>query len=159
MIPLSVLLVVILVGVLWLTRLEERRNRHRPSLKVEGIWTGAERRSEARLSKDSPVYYAFPDTSHLNSSKSENVSGGGMQLVLPEKLSSGTELELEFNLSEGEKPFRVTAEVVWMSEISAEEGRRLFQTGLRFVRMEAGEVERLRGCLYGKGGIDPRGGL
>ena len=150
MIPLSLLLVVVLVGVLWLTRLEERRKDQRPVLKVEEIWTGEERRKDKRFSYSIPVLYVTPKSSKFKSSKSQDVSAGGILLVLPEKLSTGTQLELEFNLAEEEKPFRVLGEVIWMSEIPSEDDQRLFQTGFRFVWMDKGESERLRQFLYEK---------
>lgn len=149
---LSLVAVVILAAILWLTRLEEKRSRHQSSIKLEGIWTGAERRSEERLQTALSVFYASSQNSRVGSSNSTNVSGGGIQLVLPEKFPLGAELDLEFSVSERERPFRIVGQVVWMSEIPPEEGIRLFRTGLRFVKMDRKEAERLKRSLYEKEG-------
>ena len=150
MLSLSVFLLVILVGVLWLTRLEERRRDLRPLLKVEEIWSGEERRKDQRFSYTVPVLYGAPKSSKLKSSKSQDLSAGGILLVLPEKLSAGSQLEIEFSFSEEQKPFRVLGEVIWMSEIPSEGDRRLFQTGFRFIWMDPKESERLGRFLYEK---------
>ena len=146
--PLSLLVVTVLVGILWLTRLEESRRDQRPILKVQEVWSGEERRKEERLPYTVPVLYVTPKSSKFNSSRSRDVSAGGILLVLPEKLATGTRLELEFNLAEEQKPFRVLGEVIWMSEIPPEGDQRLFQTGFRFIWMDKKESERLQRFLY-----------
>ena len=147
--PLSLLVVALLVGILWLTRLEERRRDQHPVLKVEEVWSGDERRKDKRFSYSIPVLYVAPKISKFRSSRSRDVSAGGILLVLPEKLSTGTQLELEFSLTEEQKPFRVLGEVIWMSEVPSEGDQRLFQTGFRFVWMDKKESVRLRQFLYG----------
>ena len=150
LVPLSLLIVAVLAGILWLTRLEESRRDQRPLLKVEEVWSGEERRKDGRLSYNVPVLYVASKSSKFKSSRSQDVSAGGILLVLPEKLATGTQLELEFNLAEGQRPFRVLGEIIWMSEVPPEGDQRLFQTGFRFIWMDKKESERLNHFLYEK---------
>ena len=152
MLSLSLFVVAILIGILWLTHLEEKRSHSHPTMKAEELWTWADRRNQKRVPRIVPVLYALRNSSCVQPSRSQDISGGGIQVVLPEKLSPGTELELEFSLSETEEPFRVVGQVVWMMEITTEGDQRLFRTGFRFLRMEEKESERLKRFLYEKRG-------
>ena len=152
MLSFSLLVVAVLIGVLWLTYREEILGRYRPFLKVEKIWAGEERRNGKRIPTSVSVLYTFPRSSKTNTSNSRDISGGGIQLILSEKLSPGEGLELEFALTEGEKPFRIVAQVVWVSETEPAEGKRLFRTGLKFARIETKEAVRLEASLYRKEG-------
>ncbi|MFH1858328.1 MAG: PilZ domain-containing protein [Candidatus Omnitrophota bacterium] len=147
-----------LMVVLYLTKREEKLSRPKSQYPLEEYWKGAERRSFTRFPKTLQIDYVYlpHDGRQAESGKnkkglSQDVSWGGLQLLLPEKFNKGTRLSLEIRLEEGRSPVRAVAEVVWMDEARdhpQSDGARVFRTGMKFVNFTSDAQDRLVKFLY-----------
>jgi len=75
----------------------------------------------------------------------ENISAAGISVILEEKLSISTVVDIELFLLDREKPLRYKGEIVWTTEISPIETKpRLFDTGIKFIEINASHQEELK---------------
>lgn len=151
--------IAVLLGVLYVTYREEKRNRPARQYQVEEFWKGQDRREFKRIPKMLQIDYLYLSSDGKDLSKKEgktkatsaNVSWGGVQLILPEKLLNGTRLALEIQLEASRPPVRAVGEVVWMEEAPDKadpEGMRVFRTGVKFVGFSSEAQDRLIKFLY-----------
>ena len=151
--------IAILLAVLYVTYREEKKNRFTRRYEVEEFWEGPERREFKRISKSLQIDYLYLSSDGKELAKKEgkarattaNVSWGGIQLLLPEKLSKGTRLALEIQLEASRPSIRAVGEVVWMEEAADKldaEGLRIFRTGVRFIGFSSEAQDRLIRFLY-----------
>ena len=149
----------VLLAVLYVTYREEKKNRPASQYQVEEFWKGPERREFKRISKMLQIDYLYLSSDGKEMEKKEgktratstNVSWGGIQLLLPEKLQNGTRLALEIQLETHRPSIRAVGEVVWMEEApdkSDSEGARVFRTGVKFVGFSSEAQSRLVQFLY-----------
>ena len=152
-------IIAVLLGVLYVTVREEKRNRPARQYQIEEFWEGQERREFKRISKMLQIDYLYLSSDGKDLAKKEgktkamstNVGWGGVQLILPEKLLKGTRLALEIQLEANRSPIRAVGEVVWMEEApdkSDPEGTRVFRTGVKFVGFSSEAQNRLIKFLY-----------
>ena len=155
-------IIAVLLAVLYVTYHEEKRLRPKKFYRVEEYWKGSDRREFQRISKALQIDYSYLSSDgkefHKKDGKgkalSANVSWGGIQLLLPEKIAKGNHLSLEVQLEEERSPVRVIGEVVWSEEASNEpqpDGSRVFRTGVRFVGFSTEAQDRLIKFLYESG--------
>lgn len=106
--------------------------------KVEESWDGEERREHKRLKNDLDVEYNVEKKPHLKAAKSADISKGGMRLLLDEKLSKGSILDLKLTIPGMKKTIEVEGEVVWTNETEEKDrsGKRFFHTGIKFVAIK-----------------------
>ena len=151
--------IAVLLSVLYVTVREEKRNRPARQYQVEEFWKGQERREFKRIPKMLQIDYLYLSSDGKDFSKKEgktkapsiNVSWGGVQLILPEKLLKGARLALEIQLEADRPPIRAVGEVVWMEEApdkADSEGLRVFRTGVKFVGFSSEAQGRLIKFLY-----------
>lgn len=152
----------ILLIILFLTLREEKQTRPKTYYAVEEYWKGPERREFKRLSKVLELEYAYFTPNHKETTPQgvrkqgvgQNISWGGIQLLLPEKLKEGTQLSLDIQLEKNRPSIRAIGEVIWMQEATdmpQPDGSRVFRTGMRFVDFSSKAQDRLVKFLYEEG--------
>ena len=63
-----------------------------------------------------------------------SISGGGMKIGLPERVTPGTILDVEIFRSDSCRSSRCKGEVIWVKDISKTgQGRMDFEAGIRFI--------------------------
>lgn len=94
-----------------------------------------DRRQFPRLDCSLPFAYEISEQK-LPDGLTANISLGGLLVNLPQPVEIGTVLELNMRLPglQGEQPFKVRGEVVWISTEGTPEGWSC-QAGLRFFEM------------------------
>lgn len=152
LISVEVLALAILLLTLLALFLHEKRLKTEKSAsgKMTEYWNGGERRQSIRIAKILQTRYTVPkNTSSKMNSFSKNISSGGILLQVNEKLGRSAILVLEILLPDNEKPVNAEGEVVWVTEITTpdEEGRRIFDTGVRFTSMQPKDKDRLEELL------------
>lgn len=150
-------LIVFLLFILAAIYQDEYRKKRlsRKTAKADKFWdSGKERRQQVRIDTKVNVSYDVVSgrSTHKRTSMSRNISLGGINLTLNEKLLPGTDLNLQLDLSQGVKPIFVQGKIVWVKEISErltrhkEEGR-LFTAGIKFTQMTPGDESLLRSFI------------
>lgn len=149
MIILLVILVLLAITIYLLS--EERRIRKEslPHAQLGHFWDGKERRKDLRCEKCCDAqYHINPDSDKRVSAQSENISVGGVKLVLDELLSKGTPLTVDIAVSDEQKPITAKGEIAWVKEVDPDQaeqrGKRIFQAGVKFVNMTPEDETRLR---------------
>ena len=143
MIGVQVGIIVFLLSILAIVCHDEYKKRKlaRKSVKLSRFWNGSkERRKSVRIDTACDVLYeiAAQTKSTQHSSVTRNISVGGINLALSEKLFPGTILKIQLNIPGGSALF-VQGKVVWVKEIaerfSDQQERRFFTTGIQFTQM------------------------
>jgi len=150
------LLLVILILILVALFLDERRLRKikAASGMMTGYWNGSERRTSCRIPVALKTTYSIEKKGHLKKdSISINISKGGILLELQEKLPLSALLMLSIDLADGKDGVSAEGKVVWVKGLQDldSSGRRLFDTGIKFIFMEPKERERLDNYLAASG--------
>jgi c-di-GMP-binding flagellar brake protein YcgR len=114
------------------------------------VYTGPERREFIRAQLFITVKYSVADTQEeCFESQSEDISSGGMKILLKGELSPGTLLKLQFELLKEEKTIRfdtLQARVVWVLPNNNLEYP--YKAGLEFVNIDINERLRISNCIY-----------
>ena len=153
------LIIAVLLAILFVLNREEKYSKPIQRYHVEQFWQGPERREFKRVSTSLQIDYYYLSSDGKEFSKKEgivrttstNVSWGGLQLLLPEKLKEKTRLALEIQLEPNRSPIRAVGEVVWMEEATDNpqpDGIRLFRTGVKLVGFTSEAQDRLVKFLY-----------
>lgn len=144
----QLLILAILLLILLTIFIDEKRLKttKSPTAKLTGYWNGAERRTSIRIATILQIRYYVEDKSHqLKTSLTKNISSGGILMQSNEKLFPPTRLFLDIFLPNTEKPIIARGEVVWVQELPHmdEIGKRVFDTGIKFVSMNSKDREKL----------------
>lgn len=125
-----------------------------PDGKVKEYWGSRERRQSVRLEIPLEIKYTCaPAYNHNHHSLTRNISQGGVQLLIYEKLNVGDIINLELNLTPQEHPIIGKGEIVWLKDAAAEgsgEQKRAFVTGIKFIGLKLRDEERLSAFIYNK---------
>ena len=159
MIAIQVGIIIFLIAVLIIVYQDENRKKRlaRKSAKLNRFWDkDKERRKSIRINTEIDVSYdvVSGEKSLKRSSITRNISLGGMNLALNEKLAPGTILHFELNIPESSKPIFAQGEAVWAKEISEkfikQKEQRLFATGVKFTQVKPGDEAILRNFINQK---------
>lgn len=104
-------------------------------------WAVREKRKFVRFQEDMKIRYnRINSTSSRNNTKMRNISTKGLCISTYEKLEKKDMLDLEIEVPGFSKPVRLTGSVMWVKELRSadKDGRRMFYTGLRFVKIDPG---------------------
>jgi len=104
-------------------------------------WAVREKRKFVRFQEDMKIRYnRINSTSSRNNTKMRNISTKGLCISTYEKLEKKDMLDLEIEVPGFSKPVRLTGSVMWVKELRSadKDGRRMFYTGLRFVKIDTG---------------------
>jgi len=120
-IQIGIILFLILVLIIVCQDECKRRRLARKSAKLNRFWTkDQERRKCLRINTEIDVLYEV--VSGIKNQKrgaiSKNISLGGINLALDEKLVPGTKLQVQLNIPPGPRPIFAQGEIVWIKEIS-----------------------------------------
>jgi c-di-GMP-binding flagellar brake protein YcgR len=104
-----------------------------------------EKREFLRIEDYLPVsYFKIRKKESLKKAQRENISGGGIKLIINEKISVGTKLKLNFDLPDSIHPLTIFAEgcVVWQKEIK-EDDEKKYEVGISFEKIKKEEREKI----------------
>lgn len=151
----QLLIVGILALVLAALYIDERRTKYEtiPVGKMTEYWNGSERREHVRVNRNLIVRYIIEKKPRISGNAlTKNIGSGGILLETNEKLTIETLLGLEIEIPDHRKPVIADGKVVWVKENpqTGDEGKRTFDTGIKFVDMERGGDELLHQYINGK---------
>lgn len=144
MIAIQIGIIIFLILILLIIYQDEYRKRilARKSAKLKRFWNGDnDRRKSIRIDAEIDVLYeiVYGGKAIEQASFSRNISLGGINLALAEKLLPETIIKLQINLPQNPKPIFMQGKVVWVKEISKkfirQQEQRFFATGIKFMRL------------------------
>ena len=125
-----------------------------PDGKIEGYWASRERRNTVRLEIPLEVKYTcLPPYNHNHLSVTQNISQGGIQLLIYEKLNIDDRLDLELELSNNEHPIIGMGQIAWLKDApfqSEEKEKRAFLAGIKFIDLKPKDEKRLNDFICSK---------
>ncbi len=131
----------------------------RKSASLNRFWhkdkQGRDRRQSMRIDAKIDVAYEVLSgkAAQKHSSTSRNISLGGINLALSEKLLPGTTIQLQLNMPQSPRPIFTKGKVVWVREISEkftkEKEQRAFATGIQFTQIHP-HAEAVLGSFINK---------
>lgn len=118
---------------------------------VDSYWSILkESRSSIRFKKQLEVECVVPEKGgYKHRVYTNDISGKGLSLWVPEILPEGSSLDLSIKLSEDSEPIKITGEVVWVDEakVKSEYSHRLFNTGIKFLKIELKDSQKFSDYL------------
>ncbi len=107
-----------------------------------------EKRKFVRLEFPIEVTYRISANPSIeDKSISKNISGGGIRIILKEKLLPGSPLELEINVPDTDVPISALGETVWQEEMVM--GREVcYESGVKFVKISPEDRDKITHYVY-----------
>jgi c-di-GMP-binding flagellar brake protein YcgR len=104
-----------------------------------------ERRKYRRFSVRLPIEYYRTDSPTDQSGQALDASEGGLQILFPEQMEIGQNLNLKLFFSSGSElnTIETLAEVVW-TNTQLEEGEKHYRSGVRFINISPEDVTKLK---------------
>lgn len=123
------------------------RNRFRKA-RADGCWGGKDRRQYPRFAESLQVDYSVATKAALKklTGRTMDVSAGGIKMLLDEKLSPGSFLDLRILLPNPGHTVEMVGEVVWTEDapdVEKDSGKRLFYSGIKFSSIKEPSSEYL----------------
>ena len=107
-----------------------------------------EKRKFVRL--ESPIgitYRILTNPPIENQSVSKNISGGGIRVILKEKMLPDSALEVKINISENDTAVSALGEIVWQEEMVM--GTDVcYETGIKFTKIAAEDRDKITHYIY-----------
>lgn len=134
----TVTLIILCLILILLWREEKRFQKSRTHGLANKYWILKERRRYVRFKDEIKIRYVLlnksPGPRHTTAS---NISKKGLCLVTYEKLKEKSFLSLELDFPDFSKPVKLTGQVMWTKDLQKhdKEGRRLFNVGIRFFKI------------------------
>jgi len=95
-----------------------------------------EKRTDRRLNIACKIKFIINDKQSVFSAHTENISAGGMMVIIGEEIALSTIVDLELFLWNKDKPLKCRGQIAWANEITPKETKpRLFNTGIKFLEM------------------------
>lgn len=110
-----------------------------------------EKRRFARLNIPIEVAYRTPDPKEIKADKSksftQDISLGGVRIMVKDPLPLKTPIELEVYISESSPPLLVRGEIVWQyySKIA---GQDCYETGIEFTQIDFQDREKIKEAMF-----------
>lgn len=144
-IVIEILIIFILLMIMATLVLDERKHisRMKRLVKLKSYWDGINRRHVVRHNVLLEVEYSVGKK--LSISRTKDISTHGIGLLLDEKLSRRTMLDIAIKVDDKIDPIKTRACVMWSQEAVEDEQRsskRLFHTGLKFMRFANSQHEK-----------------
>lgn len=120
-----------------------------------------ERRRYVRLDTSIEVHYKVVGRIEEHRTSTKDIGGGGIRLILFERLDEGALLELEMAVPHEPGKIFAKGEVVWIDEfvVSGPGGEeRHFEAGIRFVEIAPDDREKLMKHVILGLGVSPKEG-
>lgn len=155
MIAIQIVIIIFLLVVLVIVYHDEhnRRKLGRKQVKVNRFWSGKDRRKSIRIDTELDVLYEVSSQARPKKriTMTRNISLGGINLGLNEKLFPGTVLDLQLNIPESSRPIFVQGKIVWVKEIAKRfikpKGQRIFAAGIQFIQINPEDVATLHSYI------------
>ena len=109
-----------------------------------------ERRGFVRLPARLDVTYAVLPSGLVQRTRSKDLSGGGLRLLMEQPLPAGSTLQLAVALPDREPPVNLTGEVVWSEEshlIGRSDRTRAVEVGVRAAEIAPGDRLAIEACV------------
>jgi len=141
------ILLIFILAMIMLTLITDESNhkkRTKHLVKLKDYWDGKERRRVVRHNVSLDVRYSINHA--FKNSKASDISSHGLGLVIDEKFERKTPLSVEIVIGENKEPIKAKARVMWSKEAVEEEkhtAKRLFHTGIKFVRFKNASQEKI----------------
>lgn len=104
-----------------------------------------EKRTFPRVNIPCKISCIFGERLLVFKNHTENISATGIRIILQEKLSVSTMVDLELFLSDREGHLKCKGQIVWIREISPTGTEpHLFDTGIKFIDVNDSEREELK---------------
>lgn len=105
--------------------------------KIEGYWTGKDRREHPRFNQSFGVVYSIVKKQPFKTyaGRTIDISEGGVKLLLDEKLPLDALLDLKISISDSGETAEITGNVVWTEDavdVKDPSAKRLFYSGIKF---------------------------
>ena len=112
-------------------------------------WLMKERRMFPRLDEPALVNYTLLDDRLLQArSVSDDISEGGIRFPTDERLSPGSQVELEINIPSASLFLVSQGVIIWQKKLDKGIGRWCYVMGIKFIDMEPSDKEQLL-CFLG----------
>lgn len=116
------------------------------------VYAGPERREFIRVQLSIPLHYSVVGNlpEEYLESQTEDISTGGMRILLRGKLEPGTTLKLEFELLREQRTIRfegLEAKIVWVSP-DPTNLQYPYKAGIQFVNVDIRELTRISNIIY-----------
>ncbi|MBI2870938.1 MAG: HEAT repeat domain-containing protein [Candidatus Omnitrophica bacterium] len=138
-----------LLLIFWTYRQDEKRKMRarQPTGQVDSVWDGAERRRHARLKTNLAIAYRVDGEgpAPIQKSRTKNISKGGLCLVMSEKLTRDTRIKLDIEIPGGGQPYQALGLVRRCRERESQDGKRLFEIGIRFLDLAEDDWKKILG--------------
>jgi c-di-GMP-binding flagellar brake protein YcgR len=93
-----------------------------------------EKRQFPRANIHCKISTSFADRLLVFNTHTENISAGGIKVILEEELHVSTVADLEICLLDKEKPLRCRGQIAWVKEMKPTHVKpHLFDTGIKFI--------------------------
>ena len=108
-------------------------------------WEGLEKRKFPRASKPCKVQLKKKEGVEIFSTRTENISCGGICVILPKDLGNYTSVDIELDLEDGQGAFNCAATVVWSVKRmdASEEKHGSYDTGIEFSNLKDGIKDKI----------------
>lgn len=104
-----------------------------------------EKRESPRVNILCKISCIFGERLLVLDSHTENISVTGMRVILEERLSISTVVEIELFLLNMGKPLKCKGQIIWTTEINPIETKpRLFDTGIKFIEIDNSSQEEIK---------------
>ena len=127
-------------------------NRRRGRLVTFTQKKGKEKRKTLRLPANLDVKYVLLEKKNAPKiSQSYNISVGGAQIIIYEKLKKSTRINMEIEIPYQAGLVMTVAEIVWLREkfsLSLKQKRRVFFAGLKFIKINPHDEAKLLEYIY-----------
>lgn len=96
-----------------------------------------EKRKSPRANIFCKISTIFGERLLVLNSYTENISDGGVKVILEQKLHVSTEVDLELTLADHKPAIKCKGQIVWSDEIASDEPERhyIFDTGIKFTQI------------------------
>ncbi|MFH1504298.1 MAG: PilZ domain-containing protein [Candidatus Omnitrophota bacterium] len=105
-------------------------------------WNGIDRRRFVRVKLPCEIIITLP-IEHIISSHTEDISAGGLRVLLEEKILSGSEVDLDiYGIKDA--PLICRGRVAWVFERKRTLAKRIFDTGIEFCAIQENDVQAIQ---------------
>ncbi|MFH1363665.1 MAG: PilZ domain-containing protein [Candidatus Omnitrophota bacterium] len=104
-----------------------------------------ERRKTIRITESFKVDYQVVKSFRMVSSRSQDISEGGICLPVLQRLQPKMVLDLEIYLEGDKKPIKAVGEVVWLKDIK--DLKFLYLSGIKFIKIAPEAASRLKSYI------------
>ena len=103
-----------------------------------------EKRASTRVSIACKISIVLGGKQVVLNCHTENLSTGGIMVIIEENITPSTVVDLELFLWDKEKPIKCKGQIAWFNEITPKETKpRLFNTGIEFAEISDSDKEEI----------------